>query len=181
MRRNILILGAALLFAMAAVFPAAARVTENSTIDPAIVAPLMAWVAKETGTRITAVPQVVASRSLLAAALSRGGTSPIGRPRSGYVGGVVIVDNVYWDDEDPTQISLLVHELVHHAQHSMTRTRWACADAREEQAYILQNKWLENHGHAPFVSTAWIQRVSGCGEPVMQRPTVADNETEPNG
>ena len=93
----------------------------------------------------------------------------------------MIVDNVYWDNDDSTQISLLIHELVHHAQHSMSRSRWACADAREEQAYMLQNKWLEEHGHAPFVSVAWIQRVSGCGEPVMQRPTVADNDTSPNG
>ena len=182
MRSNHFLLSAVLILSLAAAFPASASVPENSTIDSSIVAPLMDWVAKETGTRVSDMPQVVASRSLLAAALKHGGTLAMGRPRSGYIPGMVIVDNVYWDSEDSTQISLLVHELVHHAQHSMTRARWECPDAREEQAYLLQNKWLEDHGHAPFVSTAWIQRVSGCRDTTPQRPAVADNDgVTPNG
>ena len=165
--------------------PASAGVDDHSAVDAAVVASLMSWVAQEMGTKIPTPIQVIASRSDLTSALNRSRTIAIGRPRSGYVpsSDTVIMDNVYWDAEDSTQISLLVHELVHHAQHYMPRAKWACADAREEQAYVLQNKWLEDHGHAPFVSTAWIERVSGCGE-AAPRPhnAVADNTDDtPNG
>ena len=40
---------------------------------------------------------------------------------------------------------------------------WACADAREGQAYNIQNQWLEGQGHYPFVKASWIARVSSCG------------------
>jgi len=86
-----------------------------------------------------------------------------GRVQAAYVPGMVLVDNNSWDADEATQISLLVHELVHHTQLFAKRS-WACGDAREGQAYTLQNQWLEEQGHYPFVKASWISRMSSCGE-----------------
>jgi hypothetical protein len=75
------------------------------------------------------------------------------------VAGQVVMDSNSWDPEDETELSLLVHELVHYAQ-SYMHVAWACGDSREAQAYTLQNKWLAEHDHAAFVSVSWVRRMS---------------------
>ena len=142
--------------------PAAARVEDGTLIDPAVIAPLMAWVAQETGVTPPVMPQVIASRTRLAEALKGDNDSPAGRPRAGYLPGIVIVDNLLWDEEDSTQLSLIVHELVHHTQKFQKNAAWNCPDAREYSAYTLQNKWLESQGHSSFVDANWVQQVSTC-------------------
>jgi len=86
----------------------------------------------------------------------------VGRAQSAYIPGTVVMDDLRWDPDDSTQVSLLVHELVHHAQLFMNNVNWPCPDAREAQAYNLQNKWLEENGHYPFVQASWIARISSC-------------------
>ena len=131
-------------------------------VSPVLVAPLMAWVERETGVKVPVLPQVIASSERFRSILQRMGKTFAGRPQSAYVPGTVLLDYQRCDPEDSTQLSLLVHELVHHAQLYARASGWACQDAREAQAYTLQNKWLEDQGHYPFVNVAWIQRVSSC-------------------
>lgn len=161
-----------LILAMGYSAPVLADVEDGTHISSAIVQPLIAWVEKETGTHIPRAPIVIASRTRFSLELEHSHEPHAGRPQSGYVPGTVILDNTQWDPEDPTQMSLLVHELVHHAQLFMKNKRWACANEKETQAYTLQNKWLEEHGHSPFVRESWIRRVSACAGTT----TIADRE-----
>jgi hypothetical protein len=149
--------------------PAQAEVEDGTHIDPAIVGALMEWVENEMGIRVPVLPQVIASRGHFDKVLARMGSRFAGRPQSLYIPGTVYMDSTSWDPEDSTQMSLLVHELVHHAQMFMQGKIWACSQAKETQAYTLQNRWLEQQGHYPFVNVAWVERVSSCPE----RPAVA--------
>lgn len=144
-------------------FPQTARADyEDGDIVPAtVIAPLMAWVEMQTGTRVPVLPQVVASRTKLMNVVSRMGRLA-GRAKALYVGGTVILDHRYFDPEDTTQLSLLVHELVHYAQSNKRQSAWSCAQAKEVEAYTLQNKWLEEQDHSPFVSASWINRMAAC-------------------
>jgi hypothetical protein len=141
--------------------PVQAEVEDGTHIDPAIVQPLMGWVESQLGVKVPSLPQVMASHSRFARVLGRMEANFAGRPQSAYVPGTIYLDNNRWDPGDSTQLSLLVHELVHHAQLFM-RTPWPCHQAKETQAYTLQNKWLEQQGHSPFVNAAWIERVASC-------------------
>ena len=154
------------LFALIVGTPLAAKadVEDGTVVDAQIVAPLMAWVERQTGVRVPSLPHVVASREQFRAILARMGGRTAGRARSLYLAGEVLLDNEMWDPEDSTELSLLVHELVHYAQSYMPRSAWSCRDAREAQAYTLQNKWLDEQGHNAFVSASWIRRVSSCGD-----------------
>lgn len=148
--------------AFLATAPQAARADfeDGDRIPDAVIAPLMAWVEAQTGVRVPVLPHVIASRSQLTQIVSRMG-SIAGRARALYVGGTVFLDHRLFDAEDSTQLSLLVHELVHYAQ-SFKRGPWACPQAKEVEAYTLQNKWLEEQGHSPFVTASWINRMASC-------------------
>lgn len=52
-----------------------------------------------------------------------------------------------WSGNSPAELSILVHEMVHHLQHE-ARTRFACPAAAESQAYSAQDKWLELFGRS---------------------------------
>ncbi|MDD3182630.1 MAG: hypothetical protein PHD48_07510 [Alphaproteobacteria bacterium] len=135
---------------------------EDGDIIPAsVIAPLMSWVEAQTGVRVPTLPRVVASHSRLSEIVSRMGRIS-GRARALYIGGSVILDDRSFDVEDDTQVSLLVHELVHYAQSFKSRSAWACAQGKEVEAYTLQNQWLEARGHSPFVRASWINRMAAC-------------------
>jgi hypothetical protein len=51
-----------------------------------------------------------------------------------------------WTGNSPAELSMLVHEMVHHLQ-NVARTRFECPQAREEQAYAVQENWLRLFGH----------------------------------
>jgi len=46
-----------------------------------------------------------------------------------------------WSGATPAELSILVHEMVHHLQ-TMARTRFECPQASEELAYAAQERWL---------------------------------------
>lgn len=141
---------------------ARAEVEDGQPVDPALVVSLMSWVENETGAKVPVLPQVVASRERFDKVLKRMAVSYAGRPQAAYLPGTVYLDSLRWDAEESTQLSLLVHELVHHAQMFMPNRHWACPQAKEAEAYTLQNRWLEQHGHYPFVNAGWIQRMASC-------------------
>ncbi len=54
-----------------------------------------------------------------------------------------------WSPDNPYDVSVLLHELVHHRQQSLTH--WECPGAQERPAYRLQERWLAERGlEAPF-------------------------------
>lgn len=50
-----------------------------------------------------------------------------------------------WTGTTPAEMSILVHEMVHHLQAEAGRT-YPCPGAREAEAYALQETWLAGHG-----------------------------------
>lgn len=141
-------------------FTARAEVEDGAVVSQSVVAPLMAWVERETGVRVPALPPVVASHERFSQIISTLGRLA-GRPKAMFTAGTILLDSDYWDPEDSTQQSILLHELVHYAQ-SFMRHEWACSREKEYQAYTLQNKWLQQTEHTSFVTVAWIDRMASC-------------------
>jgi hypothetical protein len=54
-----------------------------------------------------------------------------------------------WTGRTPSEVSVLVHEMVHHLQ-NLGGLRYACAEAREKPAYLAQQKWLALSGRDLF-------------------------------
>jgi hypothetical protein len=50
-----------------------------------------------------------------------------------------------WEGKSRADQSVLVHEMAHHLQ-NRARLTYACPGAREKPAYLLQKRWLDNHG-----------------------------------
>jgi len=50
-----------------------------------------------------------------------------------------------WSSTRPTEMSVLVHELVHHIQ-NIAKIDYLCAAEREQPAYAAQRKWLSLFG-----------------------------------
>jgi len=50
-----------------------------------------------------------------------------------------------WTGSGDKEISVLVHEMVHHLQ-NVGEVSYPCPQAREKPAYLMQAKWLEQHG-----------------------------------
>lgn len=51
-----------------------------------------------------------------------------------------------WKGETPAELSVLVHEMVHHLQ-NVGQLKFACPQEREEVAYKAQERWLGLFGH----------------------------------
>jgi hypothetical protein len=52
-----------------------------------------------------------------------------------------------WNGRSAAELSVLVHEMVHHLQNE-ARTRFECPAEREKLAYDAQNKWLGLFGRS---------------------------------
>lgn len=61
---------------------------------------------------------------------------------------LVFSDELDWDD--PYDISMIVHEAVHDAQHQ-SGTKLACMAEGERDAYLIQDKFLQRFGKSIFV------------------------------
>lgn len=57
----------------------------------------------------------------------------------------VIVLPTGWTPRTPAELSVLVHEMVHHLQ-AEAGLRYPCSEAREALAYEAQEKWLGEFG-----------------------------------
>ncbi|MBY0427735.1 MAG: hypothetical protein K2Q32_00775 [Alphaproteobacteria bacterium] len=133
---------------------------ETTLVPSAFVAPLMRWVSVRMSVPVQALPAVYASRERM--------IERIGDPqrqsalaRALYVPGEVVIDDQFWDAGEPRVVSFLVHELVHHAQLASGRS-YACHNAKEWEAYKLQNLWLAEHGLPPAVEEKWITTMADC-------------------
>jgi uncharacterized protein DUF6647 len=50
-----------------------------------------------------------------------------------------------WEGKTPAELSILVHEMVHHLQ-NIGQLKFACPEEREEIAYLAQERWLNLFG-----------------------------------
>jgi hypothetical protein len=50
-----------------------------------------------------------------------------------------------WTGRTPAELSILVHEMVHHLQ-NVGKMKFACPQEREQLAYEAQQRWLSLHG-----------------------------------
>jgi len=51
-----------------------------------------------------------------------------------------------WTGSTPAELSVLVHEMVHHLQ-NLAGLKYECPQAREKLAYTAQERWLGLFGH----------------------------------
>jgi len=51
-----------------------------------------------------------------------------------------------WTGRTPAELSVLVHEMVHHLQ-NLAGLKYECPQAREKLAYLAQERWLGLFGH----------------------------------
>lgn len=65
-----------------------------------------------------------------------------------------------WSARDPHDVSVLLHELVHHRQ--AARGHWYCPGAQELPAYRAQQAWLAQMGLELDVNWIAIVLKSGC-------------------
>ena len=71
-----------------------------------------------------------------------------------------------WTGETPADLSVLVHEMVHHLQNS-AQMKYECPGAREQLAYAAQDKWLNLFGRdlsSEFELDAFtLKMTTACG------------------
>jgi hypothetical protein len=51
-----------------------------------------------------------------------------------------------WSGDNPAELSVLVHEMVHHLQNA-GNLKFECPQEREQTAYAAQERWLGLFGH----------------------------------
>lgn len=66
-----------------------------------------------------------------------------------------------WDARNPFDVSVLLHELVHHRQNG-EGAHWYCPGAQELDAYRLQDAWLAELGLEANVNWIAVILESGC-------------------
>jgi hypothetical protein len=135
-------------------------VADGTIIPPAQIQPLAGWVEQQTGVKMAALPITEASGMMLKTSLGLEGVQQA-RAVAAYLPGQIFINNVIWDPSSLVSQSYLVHELVHHAQLFSGKV-YPCPEAKEREAYTLQNKWLLEHGEEPIVSDGWIDNMSQC-------------------
>lgn len=133
---------------------------DGTYINPETIKPLASWVEQQTGVKMAALPVTEASGMRLKTALGLQGVQQA-RAVAAYIPGQIIINNVIWNPASKVSQSYLVHELVHHAQLFSGKT-YACSQAKEREAYELQNRWLVEHGESPIVSEDWIANIAEC-------------------
>ncbi len=77
------------------------------------------------------------------ATYSSGGHGDIAAVYDPRSGAITLVEG--WTGRSPAEVSILVHEMVHHFQYEAGMT-FACPQESEALAYAAQEKWLERHG-----------------------------------
>ena len=65
-----------------------------------------------------------------------------------------------WSPNNPQDVSVVLHELVHHRQ--QTAQHWYCPGAQELPAYRLQEKWLAERGLAVPINWVAVVLEAGC-------------------
>lgn len=135
-------------------------VVDGTVLPPTTLKPYANWVQTAMNVDMVSLPITVASGTRLKTSLGLKGVQQA-RAMAAYLPGQIILNNVAWDPQSLRSQSYLVHELVHHAQLISGRS-YACDNAKEREAYSMQNRWLVEHGDEPIVSEDFINKISAC-------------------
>ena len=65
-----------------------------------------------------------------------------------------------WSPESPQDVSVFLHELVHHRQ--QVAGHWYCPGAQEPEAYRLQEAWLAERGESIAINRIAVALEAGC-------------------
>jgi hypothetical protein len=143
---------------------AASRTTPNSTsetsmpVSDALLTSIVTWLSTNFDLKPTALLPTV--KNLSAAEMTQrryrtflGAGGPSVSPSEAGPDTVAIYDRneatIYlpldWSGQTPAEISVLVHEMVHHLQH-VAQSQFECPQAREQLAYAAQQRWLSLFG-----------------------------------
>lgn len=126
----------------------------------ALLSDLADWLSRYEGMPSSSkLPRIIYANSASISALRYRSVlklQPAGGPPSNSIGEVTTVA-IYVDDESTiylrkefagrtaADLSVLIHELVHHIQ-SVAGLRYECPQAREREAYQAQDRWLRQFG-----------------------------------
>ncbi len=135
-------------------------VADGTVLQPETLKPYAGWVQTAMNVDMSSLPIATASGKQLKTSLGLKGVNQA-RAMAAYLPGRIILNNVAWDPGSLHSQSYLVHELVHHAQ-LISGRHYECDDAKEREAYTLQNKWLVEHGASPLVDQDFIDKISAC-------------------
>jgi hypothetical protein len=136
----------------ATVFPAQAVAEEGQASPHPVVMAIAAWVSEATDLPMTgAIPEIrFAAPQEMRRLMSASALSTTGEGATEIVAFYdTLARAIYlpsgWTGATPGELSVLVHEMVHHAQAESGR-RFACPAERERQAYDAQVRWLDLFG-----------------------------------
>jgi len=139
----------------------------STRIKPELLRAIAAWLSSNHGFEPIDAPPAVAfaTREAMAAVRHRDirdnrltSQAVIGHGAAPHASTVVaIYDDVSrtihlsetWTGSTPTELSILVHEMVHHLQ-NLAGMRFACHEERERLAYAAQQDWLALFGRDLF-------------------------------
>ena len=105
------------------------------------------WVGQRMGIRSMGLPRIcVVTRHRLADLLASSGGSSALKPVALYESATATIYlSAAFVPDNPLSQSVIVHELVHHAQ-AVAGLRYACPQAAEKVAYDIQQEWLGQYG-----------------------------------
>jgi hypothetical protein len=148
------------------VFPRVQSAPEFPAIAPAVLTEIVTWLSQNFGLPASdKLPKIeLLAPARIAATYYRG---LLGEQRTVAInnrampdGGSEIMavyeptlETIYlpegWRGTTPAEMSVLVHELVHHLQ-NRAQLKFTCAEERERVAYAAQARWLEQFGRSLF-------------------------------
>ena len=123
---------------------------------PALLELIAAWVAADLGVPIPAMMPGVAfaDQRTMERLRLMSETEPVeeGNREADLVAfyetrGKTIYLPLGWQGRSYAELSVLVHEMVHHFQ-VLAEERFACPSGREKLPYEVQRRWLEAHGES---------------------------------
>jgi len=155
---------------ISAVFPVLVRAGEPSSWMeaqdlPELVSQLDDWLDRQSGYPRRTKPPAIRSIDLDDALALSGAMSSSGalRPRGFYDPGTKEIMLVRpWSPRNAHDVSVLLHELVHHRQ--AANEHWYCPGAQELPAYKLQRQWLAELGLKLQANWIAIFLESGCSK-----------------
>jgi hypothetical protein len=142
----------------------------------ALAAAVAAWLRAEFGIDAPRrLPRIAfAEPEGLAALYRRRGDGAHGAGAPGRAGVLALYDQrretillpAGWTAASPAEVSILVHEMMHHLQHT-ARQPYGCAVEREAQAYEAQGRWLALFGEelegALGIDPLFLRLLRVCG------------------
>jgi hypothetical protein len=152
--------------------PAAAEDALDAVPLEALTGAVVAWTAEHMGLPLpAALPRIVLQTPEAMARLRAGGAPAFhragGAPLALYAReGATILLPSGWSGRDAVEVSMLVHEIVHHLQATSGRPP-ACPAAAEAEAFAVQADWLRlfggDLGRDLGIDGLYLKLLGACG------------------